>query len=98
MRKLFYFVSAIVLASSSANAGVRSIVDWDGGMADLEKSVQESRCARECAGYEITTVQCGAGEVLVDCPVVACEYFHRCETGDGLEPSLLETYVPNVSK
>lgn len=98
MRRLFYFISAAIFTISSAQAGVRSIVDWDGGMADLEKSVQDSYCAKECEGYDIMTVQCEPGEVLVDCPVKTCEYFHRCDTGEGLAPSLIDTYVPAVSK
>lgn len=99
MKKLFYLISAVVLASSSANAGVRSIVDWDGGMADLEKTVQEGYCAKECEGYDISIVRCGEGEVLVDCPVKTCEYFHRCEPmSDDLPPSMLETYKSSLSK
>ncbi len=98
MKHLLYLGLALGIYAAPAEATTRSIVDWDGGMEELAEGIRESKCAKECLGYDITTVACPEGETLTDCAAEGCQYYHRCESGSGYEPSIVDTYTPPAAK
>lgn len=76
---------ALVLGAFSAQARIRSIVDWDGGTNPYQEGSRsitgekfESSCSKSCIGFSLTTTTCAEGMKLMRCPVEGCGYYGNC--------------------
>lgn len=92
--KKFIYVLAVILMSSSANAAIRSIVDWDGGANPYQPgniSVSgenlKTKCSAACPGYDLKIATCPSHQKLVSCSTPGCGYYNKCValTSDELE-------------
>ncbi len=72
------------LAAGVAQAKVTNIADYkDTLSARTVEEPAETTCSEACGGYDLTTLICPEGQVLTDCPVEGCSYYHKCETDSG---------------
>lgn len=84
--KKFIYVLAIMLMSSSANAAIRSIVDWDGGAnpyqpGDVSVTGEslKTKCSEACPGYDLKTTTCARSDhKIIHCQVPGCGYYNKC--------------------
>lgn len=83
--RIYWLATVIaVLAAGVAGAKVTNIADYKDTLS--ARTVEEpavTTCSEACAGYDLTTLICPEGKVLVDCPADGCSYYHRCETSGG---------------
>ncbi len=74
--KIMLFAGALMF-SAAAHAKVQHITDWDGKLPGEGERIQTT-CSVLCADYDLTTLICPEGEVLKDCEVEGCTYYHKC--------------------
>ena len=83
--KKFIYVLAVILMSSNVHAGIRSIVDWDGGSnpykpGDVSVTGEnlKTKCSEACPGYDLKIARCPTQHKLIHCSIHGCGYYNKC--------------------
>ncbi len=89
MKKLIVLAGILSLAAGLAEARVTPITDWSDSMNERVNipNKDATACAEACPGYDLTITYCYTlGDVLENCEVEGCSYFHRCVSNQTQQP------------
>lgn len=89
MKNLIILAGVLNLAAGLVEARVTPITDWNNAMSERVNIPNKSAsvCAEACPGYDYTVTYCYTlGDVLENCEVEGCSYFHRCVSNQAQQP------------